>query len=214
ALAILVHDLASSLTLATGAGVATFAWSRWRAERRRIHVAQSRTEVAASLDLLAAEIRAGVLPREALRGVAQEVAVLAPVAAGLSAGADPVPALQVAAGRPGAEALADLAAAWALADRAGVPLAGVLERLASSVRDDVDLGREVRGEAAPARATGRLMAVLPVLGLGLGAGLGSNPLVLLTRTVPGALCLAAGAALACAGTAWIDRLADAAEDPT
>ena len=214
ALLALARDPAACLAAATAVGVGLFAWGRWRADRRRRAGAASRSHVAASLDLLAAEMRAGVLPLEALRGVAHEVPVLAPVASAVQSGADPTVALQVVAQEPGAEALADLAAAWSLADRAGVPLSDVLERLAASVRDDVDLGREVRAEAAPARATGRLMAVLPVLGLGLGAGLGSDPLVLLTRTVPGALCLAAGAALACAGTAWIDRLADAAEDPS
>lgn len=50
------------------------------------------------------------------------------------------------------------------------------------------------------------MAVLPVLGLSLGAGMGANPVHVLTGTVVGAMCLAGGFALACAGLVWVDRI--------
>ena len=211
--AALVIDLPAFLASLAAVGIAVFAWTRWTSERERAAVGRSRSEVAASLDLLAAEIRAGVVPRTALAGVAGDLVALAPVVAALDAGSEPVVALRVAARRAGAEALGDVAAAWSLAERSGVPLVRVLERLAVTVRDDVELSREVRAESAPARATGRLMALLPVLGLGLGAGLGSEPLVVLTRTVLGAGCLLLGAVLACVGAAWIDRVADAAERP-
>lgn len=71
--------------------------------------------------------------------------------------------------------------------------------------------REVQSGVAPARATGRLMAMLPVVGLALGSGMGSDPVALLTGTVPGGLCLAAGSACACAGVAWVNRIAATAE---
>lgn len=211
--AALVIDLPAFLAALAVVGVAVFAWTRWTGERARTAMDRSRSEVAMSLDLLAAEIRAGVVPRAALVGVVRETEALASVAAALDAGSEPVVALRVAARRPGAEALGDVASAWSLAEQSGVPLVRVLERLAVTVRDEVDLAREVRAESAPARATGRLMALLPVLGLGLGAGLGSDPLVVLTRTVLGSGCLLLGAALACLGAAWIDRVADAAERP-
>jgi tight adherence protein B len=50
------------------------------------------------------------------------------------------------------------------------------------------------------------MAVLPVLGLSLGAGMGADPVQVLTGTVVGAFCLAGGLALACVGVAWVDRI--------
>jgi tight adherence protein B len=85
-------------------------------------------------------------------------------------------------------------------------VAAVLDHVVQSVRADQELAREVRTECASARATARLLAVLPLLGLGLGSGLGGDPVQVLTRTLPGAVCLAAGTALALAGLAWVDAI--------
>lgn len=204
--------LAPALAVATGVAVALFAVGRVRAARARSDVERTRREIGTALDLLGADLRAGVLTSRALVAMA----ATAPTLHGLdlAPGGDDreVPTvLRRAARRPGAAAWADLAAGWEVADRAGAPLADVVERLAETVRDDVDLMREVGSEAAPARATGQVMAVLPLLGLGLGAGMGADPIHLLTQTVPGALCLATGTALACLGTWWVDRIASSAE---
>ncbi|GAA2081434.1 hypothetical protein GCM10009821_22590 [Aeromicrobium halocynthiae] len=204
--------LAPAIAVATGVAVAVFGLGRWRAARARAHVQRTRREIGTALDLLGADLRAGVLTSRAVVAMAAGAPTLHGLA--LAPGGDDreVPtALRRAARRPGAEAWAALAAGWEVADRAGAPLADVVERLAETVRDDVDLMREVGAEAAPARATGQVMAVLPLLGLGLGAGMGADPFHLLTRTVPGALCLAAGALLACLGTWWVDRIASSAE---
>ena len=82
----------------------------------------------------------------------------------------------------------------------------MLDRVAFTAREDAEIDREVQAEAAPARATGRLMAILPVLGLSLGAGMGADPVYVLTSTVVGATCLAGGVALACVGIVWVDRI--------
>jgi tight adherence protein B len=166
----------------------------------------TRDRTGSVLDLLAAELRSGVLPRHALAALADDVPLLRPAASAAAHGGDVVSALRAASSTPGAGALADLAGAWHVSDRAGAPLADVLDRVAAAVRDDADVDREVRAEAAPARATGRLMAVLPVFGLALGAGMGADPVHVLTGTVLGAGCLAAGLALACAGITWVDRI--------
>ena len=50
------------------------------------------------------------------------------------------------------------------------------------------------------------VAVLPLLGLGLGAGMGADPVHVLTGTVVGSLCLAGGVGLAGAGVVWVDRI--------
>ena len=204
--------LAPAVAGGVAVAVAVFALGRVRAARERSQVQRTRREIGTALDLLGADLRAGVLTSRAVVAMA----ATAPSLQGLDLVADgddrEVPtALRRAARRPGAGAWADLAAGWEVADRAGAPLADVVERLAETVRDDVDLMREVAAEAAPARATGQVMAVLPLLGLGLGAGMGADPVHLLTRTVPGALCLAVGTALACLGTWWVDRIASSAE---
>ena len=187
--------------------LALFVLRQVRLARSRAASLHTRAQVIAALDLLAAELRAGILPHQAIEALADD----APVAAPGRRGRRPWRRRGGrAAGRrarsPGAGALADLAGAWHVAERAGAPLADVLDRVATAARDEAEVDREVQAEAAPARATGRLMAVLPVLGLSLGAGMGADPVHVLTGTVVGASCLAGGLALACAGIVWVDRI--------
>jgi len=203
---------ATLLVASTGCGVAAFGWWQWRMSRRQRERARMREQVAACVDLLAAELRAGVLPHRALTTLADDFGFLATAARTAHLGGDVPAALAEESLRPGASALRDLAGAWHVADRTGAPLAGVLERLAGAVRVDQEVSREVQAGVAPARSTARLMAVLPVMGLAMGAGMGADPVATLTQTMLGALCLAAGAALACAGVAWVERLAVRAED--
>jgi tight adherence protein B len=198
---------------ATAVGATVFVARQLRIARARSAAADRRAAAIGALDLMSAELRAGILPGAALAAQAGEVPVLRPAAVAADHGGDVVAALLTASRQPGAEALADLAGAWHVAERAGAPLARVLDRVARAVREDAEVEREVAAEAAPARATGRLMAVLPLLGLGLGAGLGADPLHVLTGTVPGALCLAAGVALAGVGVGWVDRIVTSAGAP-
>jgi tight adherence protein B len=66
-------------------------------------------------------------------------------------------------------------------------------------------------EAAPARATARLMAFLPLIGIVLGTTLGADPIRVLTGTTIGVACWGSGLALACVGVWWIERLVRAVE---
>jgi tight adherence protein B len=100
-----------------------------------------------------------------------------------------------------------------VADRTGAPLATLLARVAAGVQDDIEIDREIATEAGPARATGTLMAALPVVGLALGTMLGANPIRVLFATVPGLACLVVGLSLACAGLWWIDHIVHAAVKP-
>ena len=194
------------IVAATVVGAALFVLRQIRLARSRSASLHTRAQVIAALDLLAAELRGGILPRQAMVALADDAPSLRPAAAAASHGGDVAAALRVASAKPGAGALADLAGAWHVAERAGAPLAHVLDRVATAARDEAEVDREVQAEAAPARATGRLMAVLPVLGLSLGAGMGADPVHVLTGTVVGASCLAGGVALACAGIVWVDRI--------
>ena len=194
------------IVAATAVGAVLFLLRQVRISRDRSASVRNRSQTIAALDLLAAELRAGILPRHAIEALADDAPSLRPAAAAAAHGGDVVAALRAASAEPGASALADLAGAWQVAERAGAPLAHVLDRVASAVRDDAEVDRDVQAEAAPARATGRLMAVLPVLGLSLGAGMGADPVHVLTGTVVGASCLAGGVLLACAGIVWVDRI--------
>jgi tight adherence protein B len=194
------------IVAATMAGAALFVLRQIRLARARSAAMCTRAQVMAALDLLAAELRAGIVPRQAIGALADDAPALRPAAAAAAHGGDVAEALRAASAEAGAGALAELAAAWHVAERAGAPLAHVLDRVSTAARDDAEVDREVQAEAAPARATGRLMAVLPVLGLSLGAGMGADPVHVLTGTVVGACCLAGGLALACAGIVWVDRI--------
>lgn len=195
----------------TMAGVAAFGVRQWRVALRRRHLRERRRLVSEAIGLMSAELRAGILPQRVLSGLAAEFIFLAPAARAADLGGDVPAALCAAADETGAELLAELAGAWLVAERAGAPLAHVLDRLEETARGDLEIEREVESGLAPARATGRLMAVLPVFGLALGSGMGGDPVAILTSTYPGVLCLAAGCGLACAGVAWVERIATNAE---
>ncbi|MRJ75361.1 type II secretion system protein [Aeromicrobium sp. SMF47] len=197
----------------TVVGIGVFAVRLLGASRRHELVRRRRAEVAEVLGLLAAELRAGLLPVRTLSGLAADFDFLAPAARAADLGADVPAALREASAATGREALLEVAAAWHVAERSGAPLAMVLGRLEDAVRDRREVEREVQAGAGPARATGRLMAVLPVVGLGLGSGMGGDPVAVLTTTWVGVGCLAAGCALACLGVAWVERIASAAEMP-
>ena len=177
------------------------------AGRARSRAASLRAESVEVVSLLASELRAGALGDAAIRSVAAETRVIGAAARAAAQGADVVPALRRIGGVSGAELWTEVAAAWWVADRAGAPLAAVLTRLAERARDDLDLAVEVTAELGPARATARLMALLPAFGLLLGAGMGGDPVEVLLDTALGAGCLLVGVLLACAGLLWIERVA-------
>jgi tight adherence protein B len=203
---------AALLTLTAGVAVTTAVRvAVRRARRRRAEAAR-----AAVLDLLAglaAELRAGSQPRDALAVVSATAPVLlAPVAAAArSPVADPAAALDLAAREPGAAALADLAVAWRVVADTGAGLAGVVDRVAAGARADAAVRREVAAQLAGPRATAALLAGLPLAGVGLGAALGADPLGFLVGGRPGRICLLAGVLLVAAGTAWTDTVAARAE---
>ena len=199
------------LLVVTLAGVAAFSLRQWRVALGRKRLREHRRLVSEAIGLMSAELRAGILPQRVLSGLAHEFAFLGPAARAADLGGDVSAALRAAAQESGAELLGELAGAWLVAERAGAPLARVLDQLEETARGDLEIEREVESGLAPARATGRLMAVLPVFGLALGSGMGGDPVAILTGTVPGVVCLAAGCGLACAGIAWVERIAASAE---
>lgn len=111
--------------------------------------------------------------------------------------------------RPGS-AIGDVAArlwaAWAVALRTGVPLAEVLSALAADVAAR-SAARQIRAaQVAGPAVSGYVLAALPLPGLLLGAGMGSDPLAVLGSGAVGGGLLVAGVALCCAGLVWTDRI--------
>lgn len=109
------------------------------------------------------------------------------------------------------ERLHDLQLSLRMSESAGAPLATSLERAAEHAEERIDalLGRQ-SALAAP-RATSRILSWLPLLGLGLGVLMGSDPVGVLTGSILGALTGLLGLGLAFAGRRWTAALVHRAE---
>lgn len=182
------------------------AWqSRGQAARRRASTVELCTA-------FGAELRAGAMPADAVaRAVASLPGLCDEVGRVAALGGDVAPALRAAAARPGTEGLAHLAAAWSVAELTGAGLARGCDRVVASLRDEQALRREVTAQLAGARATARLLGVLPLFGLVLGAGIGGRPWEFLLGTPYGLGCLAVGLTLVAVGLWWTERLVRSVE---
>lgn len=163
--------------------------------------------------VLSAELRAGRSPAHALAAAAGAASgptarVLGSAASAAALGGD-VPSALTA---PAAQAVAvpallrGLAACWTLCSTTGSGLATAVERLEQAERDAAARRREIDVELAGPRATARLLALLPALGLAMSAGLGAAPLHVLLGTTVGRISLALGVALELVGLRWTSRL--------
>lgn len=107
-----------------------------------------------------------------------------------------------------------LATAWELAERTGLPLADVLDRLDAELRDRERVRVRTAAQVAGARVTTLLLAALPVAGLALGAGIGAHPLHVLLHTPAGAACAVGAILLQLLGVLWSARLSRTPDDAT
>ncbi|WP_025619879.1 hypothetical protein [Salinispora cortesiana] len=107
---------------------------------------------------------------------------------------------------PGGSGGALIRAAVRLADRTGAPLADLLERIDVDARA-ADRGRATAAaQAAGARATAWLLAALPLGGIGLGYGIGVDPVAVLLHSAVGGSCAVLAVLLQVAGLLWAERL--------
>jgi tight adherence protein B len=127
-------------------------------------------------------------------------------AGGKAAAALGGPVTAAAGGAAARAGVAGLVAAWVVSERAGAPLATVVERLAEDLRSRHEQRRDVLAQLAGPRATAVLLAVLPALGLLLGAGAGARPLEILLGPPVGQVMLLAGACLDALGALWCLRI--------
>jgi tight adherence protein B len=171
---------------------------------------------AVALAGLADDLRAGRTPSAALHAAIVAVEngpVTGPVASALAAvriavvrhPAGEVPTALRAVPGPLEPAFRRLAAAWTLTD-CGIPLADVVGELDVELRRLRRLSERAAVHIASARTTARLVAGLPVLGLGVGQLLGAGPVAVLTETPGGAACAAAAVTLHLVGFSLARRL--------
>jgi len=161
------------------------------------------------LHAVAAQLRAGVPP-----GAAWARVLAVPVE-----GQVPEPGVLLAAlgsdarGRPraGPEAVQHarvraVVAGAHVAGETGAPLADVLEDLADAVASDAEQADDLAAALAGPRATARVLVLLPVLGLLVGAAMGARPWQVLGDGGLGTGLGVVGAALVVVGRAWVTAL--------
>jgi tight adherence protein B len=101
----------------------------------------------------------------------------------------------------------------AVAREAGIPLAGLLERLADALDEGQDAQQARDAAAAGPRSTARLLGLLPLAGLGLSALAGAPPTELLAGPL-GWLVVGTGGGLAAVGHWWTRTLIRRSEGPS
>lgn len=195
------------LVTITGAA-ALAAWSLVARRRRTEQVLVARGEVAAFCEALAAEVRAGQPASTALVRAGADWPRFAEISRAQRLGGDVVAAFRVASAADGCTDLRLVGAAWAVTQQSGAGLARALTRVSGLLAAEAATRRVVRAELASARATARLLALLPVFALLMGRGIGGDPFGFLFATPAGLGCLAGGLALGFAGLWWIEAIAD------
>lgn len=191
--ALTVLSIGLTATVATGVGVALV---RNHLQRRR-HV-HGEVALSQALAVVAAELEAGVSPAVALSAAGP---------LGVTIGA----ALAAADGSPasvpdGPDALLRVVTAWQVSNSAGVPLVDVLGRVRADLAMSAAVRREVSVTVAGPRSSAVLLALLPVLGIGLGTAMSADPAGILLTTSAGRLLLCGGVLLDALGLFWTDVL--------
>jgi tight adherence protein B len=175
--------------------------------RRRRSALRARADVGHACTVLASYLRVGQVPAAALAIAAADCEVLRDGHQARTIGGDAVEVWRQQARRAGHSGLLELARAWQVSIETGAPMSTTLDQVAASLAADEALTRVVNGELAAARATGKVMAVLPGCGIGIGYLLGGDPARWLLSGPSGWACLLSGVLLACAGVLWIEALA-------
>jgi tight adherence protein B len=209
-LALSTPRVAALALVASGVGAAAALLLRRRRSRRAAQQVAGR--VLETCELLAAELASGQPPGRCLGRAAASWPPLRPASEAHDLGGDVPAALRRLATLPGAADLRLVAAAWAVSSRSGPGLTGSVRRCADGLREAQRARRIVEGELASARATARLVAMLPALALLMGSGAGGQPLAFLFGHPLGLACLAGGLLFGFAGLWWIEMIAGEVED--
>jgi tight adherence protein B len=209
---LLLVGLTTTMLAVAAGGV--MAWTVTRARARRAEAAL-RAGVVELLRAVAGELRSGrpagaafsAAAESADPGLLSAIAPLAHVAAGGDPGELAAASRAVASSGRGLAGLARFAACWQVADTSGAALAPAIDRVADALHDEIEFAQSLAASLAAPRATVRLLAALPVVGLALGGVLGARPLAFLLDSPAGLGCLAIAAAFDVIGLRWGRRIA-------
>ena len=182
---------------------------------RRAGSAARRAMAVQWIDAVVGELRAGRPVRSALiyaeatrvGGSPRASDPLCPRTVGAARlGGDLSLALRADAREQGLAVFAHVAACLSIAESSGAALVVALDHVIASARADEEVRFEVQSQLAAPRATARLLATLPVVGLLLGTALGAAPLSWLTGSPVGFATLILGTLGVAVGTWWTSRM--------
>jgi tight adherence protein B len=156
------------------------------------------TELLDAIDAASGDLRAGIVPGGPTGGLPTGFATtFARREDGGSRRREDV-AVQVAVSR--------LEAAQRISSALGMPLADLLDRVDADLRAGQALRVGIAAQTSSAQATTVLLLGLPLVGLWLGAALGTDPIRQLLHTPLGAACAMVAVALQCTGLLWTGRM--------
>lgn len=192
----------AAVTVAGPTGIAVAARLSWRRQQRRL-TDDHDTAVVEWIDAVVRELAAGgglgpALRRNAPTGLDLDEA---------RTGRELVAAL---VDRPGMLGLTAVTLQVLL--RHGGPAAPALQRLADTLRAQHAARRRRRAEAAQARASAQLVAVVPILFVAVACLVDPELATFYFRSLLGGLCLGGAVTCAAAGWWWIDALTE--REPT
>ncbi|MFE7844148.1 type II secretion system F family protein [Microbacterium sp. NPDC057407] len=175
---------------------------------RRVSEGADAAAAADTVLRLAVLLHAGLAPARAWEHLAEAgdrsaSRVVAAVAAGASL---PDAVAAATAEADAASGWREIAAAWRIATIVGAPLAESLRAVATALRDAREAADDVRVSLAEPAATARLMAWLPLVGVGLAATMGFDVVGSLLGGPLGIGCLVAGGVLILLARRWTAAL--------
>jgi tight adherence protein B len=183
-----------------------------RGSWRRSAKAAARRRAAADVVLaLSAELSTGLPLDVALRRAGEDREFMVRSVGAVRVGGDVPAALRADAAEFDLVVLAALAAVWQVSAGSGAGLSDAAYRLGAAALQRERLRRDLASQMAGPKATARVLALLPLIGLVLGSGLGGSPFGWLLGTPAGWGVLVVGVTLEVIGVIWVRRLVGSVE---
>ncbi len=192
----------------------TVAESKSQFTKIKLMITRSRTQEmrrSASIEFLSAlsaELSVGQPLATAFERAAASIpVVICPLSrSAVRFGGDLAEALKQDAEREKLPALRALSALWQVSEESGASLAASVGQLATAQLASEEIRGTLQAELAGPKATAKVLAGLPVLGMLLGASLGGDPIGWLTGSIWGLIVLVAGVGLEALGIFWVARM--------